>query len=297
MGTQTKKAEPNFIVGGALKGGSTAVFHYLKQHPQIFVAEEKELRYLGYDKNDPWCQAHPEAFPITTLEDYLNAFAGVQDEIAIGEASPAYMASPFAAQRTKELFPHVKLIFSVRNPIDSAYSSYQMDVRAKREDRPVEEAFGSEERRVERYRYYHYLKNWYDLFPADQIKVILFDDVIKNPVPTMQELYRFLKVDETFVPNPKAIEKNSGGLPKNALAGHFYHVANNLRRVEFLQKAKTLLPSSVTKTYKAARNASLEKAPSLPEEIRADLRNYYAEDVHNLGELTGVEVSKWKIVD
>lgn len=296
MPSSHQKNVPNFIVGGALKGGSTAVYHYLKQHPQIFMAEPKELRYLGYDPDDPWCAAHPEAFPIKSFDDYLAAFTAVEDQIAIGEASPTYLASPFAARRVKELLPDTRLIFSVRNPIDSAYSSYQMDVRSRRENRPVAEALNENERRVERYRYYHYLKYWYEQFPSRQLKVILFDDLITQPTETMQDVYRFLGVDDSFAPNQNLIEKNTGGVPKNALAGGFYHVVRSLREVHMLQRVKTHLPTALTKTYKAAKSASLEKAPPLPEEVRNRLKQYYAEDVRNLGELTGVQVSKWHIV-
>ena len=95
---------PNLIVGGALKGGSTTIYHYLKQHPQIFMAKRKELRFFAYDVNDPWCLENNHAFPIKTLDDYKAAFSSVTNEIGIGEASPNYLASLTAPQRVLTQF-------------------------------------------------------------------------------------------------------------------------------------------------------------------------------------------------
>jgi hypothetical protein len=221
---------PNFIVGGAIKAGTTTLYQYLKQHPQIFMSERKELRYFAYDPTNQWCIENSHAFPIKTFDKYLEEFSTVNDEIAIGEVSPNYLASAFAPGAIHAAYPDIKLIFSLRNPVSSAYSAYQMDVRAGRESRPLEIALATTERRVERYRYYHYLKEWYALFEKEQILAINFDDLVKEPQATMAEIYAFLDVDSQYRLSSEPVATNRGGLPENALSRLFYRSSNALRK-------------------------------------------------------------------
>ncbi len=284
---------PNLIVGGALKGGSTTLYHYLKQHPQIFMAERKELRYFAYDVNDPWCLENGSAFPIKTLDEYKAAFAPVTDEVAFGEASPNYLASQFAPQKIHETIPEVKLLFSLRDPVKSAYSSYMMDVRANREQRPVEEAFGFDERRVERYCYFNYLKNWYDVFKPEQIKVILFEDLIKRVEPTVHSIYSFVGVDTDFVPDLSQVDQNKGGVPKSALSAMMYRTIRTVRSSGVVKILRPFMPNSARKAYRNARDSNLTKAPELPQEIAQRLRDFYRDDILQLEKLTGLNCAHW----
>lgn len=288
--------KPNFIVGGALKAGTTAIYHYLRQHPQVFMAADKELRFFSYDEKDPWCITHPKGFPVKTFDKYLEAFSGAKDEIAIGEASPMYLHSEFAARKIRECLPDAKLIFSLRNPIDSAYSSFQMDFRVKRETRSVEDGLGIDQPRVQRYRYYFHLKKWFDLFPPENIKILVFDDIVEDPASSIPGIYRFLNVDESFVPEEQNVERNRGGMPRNRAAGRFYLVMQEFGKLSAVQRLRGISPESIRKIYKSMRDASLAEAPPLAKRVRSELAAYYAQDLRHLHRLVDVDISRWNIV-
>ncbi|MEQ9368153.1 MAG: hypothetical protein RIG63_03850 [Coleofasciculus chthonoplastes F3-SA18-01] len=93
---------PNFLVIGAAKAGTTTVYQYLKQHPQIYMSPRKEPHF--FLKNGT------KDYPIPTLEDYKALFQGTSDEIAIGEASTSYLTHPQAAERIQYHIPNAKLI-------------------------------------------------------------------------------------------------------------------------------------------------------------------------------------------
>lgn len=288
---------PNFIVGGAIKAGTSSLHQYLKQHPEIFVPDRKELRYFAYDRNNEFCIQHPEAFPIKSAEQYLQEFSTVAGEIAIGEVSPNYLASNIAPSEIHSFFPEMKLIFSLRNPIDSAYSAYQMDVRAGRETRPVELALATNERRVERYRYYNYLKEWYKIFNSEQIFVVSFDNLISNPEATMKEIFAFLGVDSSYTPSIENVATNSGGLPETFISTKVYRATLALRRIDVARRARAYMPQFAYAYYRKMRDSSLKKAPPISNALRSDLCNYYREDVYALKELTKLQVEKWGILE
>jgi len=120
---------PNFIVGGALKAGTTSLNYYLKQHPDVYMSPFKEPRYFAYDPAGPTNGDSGLHFPVTTLEQYAELFAGATNEKAVGEVSPHYIISPIAPRRIHDTLPGVKLIFSLRHPVKRAYSVYWQAVR------------------------------------------------------------------------------------------------------------------------------------------------------------------------
>ena len=108
---------PNFLIIGAPKAGTTSLYSYFREHPAIFMPELKEPRFFGYEG-----QGDRIRFPVRTLEEYTALFDGVTTETAIGEATPHYLVYPVAAQRIRDLIPGVRLIASLRDPVDRAYS-------------------------------------------------------------------------------------------------------------------------------------------------------------------------------
>lgn len=116
---------PNFIVGGALKAGTTSLNYYLKQHPDVYMCPLKEPRYFAYEIDNPdHVQGRGLYFPIKTWEQYTTLFAEAGEQSVIGEVSPHYMISPIAPQGIHDRLPNVKLLFSLRQPVKRAYSVY-----------------------------------------------------------------------------------------------------------------------------------------------------------------------------
>ena len=167
---------PNFLIIGAPKAGTTSLYSYFREHPAIFMPELKEPRFFGYEG-----QGDRIRFPVRTLEEYTALFDAVTTETAIGEATPHYLVYPVAAQRIRDLIPEVRLIASLRDPVDRAYSVYQMNLRNKGVNTgiPFVEAIRTDHNLRETYA--DMLGRYVALFPPEQLKVILLEDLEADP--------------------------------------------------------------------------------------------------------------------
>lgn len=291
---------PNFLVIGAAKAGTTALYYYLKQHPQIYMSPEKEPKFFALegDKLDfrgPGDRENINKSAITDIETYRQLFKGVTNEIAIGEASPLYLYSPKAAERIKKYIPHAKLIAILRNPIERAYSGYIMHVREGRETaKDFAEALQEEETRIlNNWGWGHYvnvgfyhtqLKRYLDLFDREQIRVYLYEDLKTNPISLVQDIFRFLGVDDTFLPDT-SLKYNVAGVPKNdALKA----LIKNLNPVK--PAMNFLLPD---KLRHYVRSKIFEKPPLLSPDIHQNLIEVYREDILNLQNFLQRDLSQW----
>ena len=103
---------PNFIIIGAAKAGTTALYWYLAEHPQVFMSPLKETNFFafGLDPEGKPLYGNPEVhrYPVQTLADYEKLFADAGDAKAIGEASPIYLECPQAAGRIRGLIPRAR---------------------------------------------------------------------------------------------------------------------------------------------------------------------------------------------
>jgi len=282
---------PTFIVAGTFKAATTSIYDYLKQHPQIFMPEIKEAKYFVYEPHNPeHVQARRQKYPVRTLDEYRELFGEATDATAIGEASPVYISSLFALQQIYQTIPDVQLIFSLRNPIDRAYSAYSMRLRNGYESRPVRQAMQEDAQDFLAKTYYKQLLPWYEHFPAEQIKVVLFEDIKQDAVQVMQEIYQFLGVDRTFVPDV-SYHQNIGGVPKSQTR---QTIVNYLRQFRLL---RFYLPKGLRIYFSEFARDNLEKAPPLPTDIRQMLAELYSEDIAPLSELTGLDLSVWGMAD
>ena len=219
---------PNFIILGAAKAGTTALYHYLKQHPQVGMSRIKETNYLAL-KNDPLDFQGPgdadyiKRFTITTEAGYLDQFRDCAGKVAIGEASPLYLYSPKAPAEIHATVPDARLVVILRDPVDRAFSAFLHLVRDHRETtRDFGEALRLEPDRIAARwehiwhyvgmgRYADQLARYHALFPAEQIRVYLYQDFQRDPCHTLRDLFRFLEVDETFTCDQST--RHNAGLP------------------------------------------------------------------------------------
>lgn len=277
---------PNFLVIGAAKSGTTSLYHYLAEHPQIFMSPVKELSYFAY--NDPHVQAGwPNFhFPIKTIQQYHEQFSGVRNETAIGDASPIYLESKLASNRVKELIPNIKLIASLRNPADRAFSGYLMHIRQGHGPDDFTKAFNENSRYVQGGFYYARLKQYYDLFPHRNIKICLFDNLKSDPIELLHELYSFLEVDNSFTPDLKK-RYNVGSLPKSKLVNIFITSLVN-------SGLKSHTPNWMNKLGKQIlKNNNAKTPPEFPPELRSKLIHLYREDILKLQDLIDKDLSIW----
>ncbi len=279
---------PNFLIIGAIKAGTTSLYYYLQQHPEVYMpTERKEARYFAWEPNNPdFSHYTRQQFPYRTLEEYTALFAGVTDEIAVGEASPGYLESPVAAENVKALIPDAKLIVSLRNPVQRHYSAYLMSVRQGRENRPMTQGIRENYDLLKSRSYYNSLIRWYSEFDETQIKVVLFDDIRRDALAVAEGLFNYLGVDRNFVPDVSQTH-NKGGVPKSGLK---QSVVNTLRRY---RRYRAYLPSGVRERFTDFAQGNLESAPPMPDEAKQLLWELFEEDTRKVAALTGRDLSHW----
>ena len=202
---------PNFLIIGAAKSGTTAIYTYIKQHPQIFMSPRKELRFFSNITPPP--PDVPKEYiheGVSTLEEYASFFDNVRDEKAYGESSPMYLYTPGTAERIKATLPDVKLFAILRNPVDRAYSAYTHGLRDWIEPATTfEKALALEKERIQagwgmlwHYTqagfYYEQLKRYYEIFDQKQIMVVLHDDLVHDVDSLLRNLFTLLGCRSRF---------------------------------------------------------------------------------------------------
>jgi hypothetical protein len=278
---------PNFLIAGVKKAATTSLYNYLHQHPQVFMSGVKEAKYFLYDPANPeHVKASLTVFPVRTLQAYAELFAGANGALAIGEASPGYIDSAWAAQRIHALIPKVKLIFCLRNPVEREYSSYLMRVRGGYESRQILQALAEDEPQLRDNTYHRLLTPYYALWPRKQIKVILYEEFTSRQVAIMQELYRFLGVDDHFAPDV-TVQYNVGGTPRN---WWLQHLIVRVRKYRYLRR---YIPAALRTKFTKLANGNLAPPPTMPLEARLLLTRLYRADLPQLEELIGLDLSAW----
>ncbi len=206
---------PTFLVIGAQKGGTTALYRYLREHPAALCATPKEVHYFNveYQRGPGWYLAH---FPLATRGAAVRRRLGVHP--AVGEVTPAYLFHPRVPERVYAFDPGLKLISVLRDPVERAYSQYQMQLRGGTETRSFEYALEREEEEwprelerlladpayisptglqrsyVARGRYAEQLERWLRFFPREQLLILTSDDLLDDPAETMAVVAAFLGI-------------------------------------------------------------------------------------------------------
>lgn len=283
---------PTFIVIGVAKAGTTSIYRYLDQHPEIYMCPEKGTNFFGYEDARDW-RWHDEGdppllrhFKVTTLEEYEAFFDGVTGERAVGEVAPQYFRCPTAAQRIRETIPEVRLVASLRNPADRAFSGFLMRTRRGEEVGDAHAELTPQSSHVREGFYYRRMKRYFDAFEKDRIKIYLFEEFRRNPADLVRDLCGFLEVDTEFAPDT-TVRHNPANVPKNAALNRIlYHPA-------VIRGVKTVLPARLQATAKRLRQRNLSPAPTFPADLRAELLDLYREDILRLEELIGRDLSSW----
>jgi Sulfotransferase family len=305
---ETSIKSPNFLVIGGAKSGTSALWHYLKQHPQVYVVPRKHTRFFAYDVEYPDFRGPAPRDPgtpysVVNAQDYHALFDGVTSEKAIGEVSWTYLYRPEAPGRIKEYAPHIKLIAVLRHPTDRAYSHYMQNVKAGREQIPdFIQALEAEEVRVRDgwWPEFHYvqvglyaaqLMRYIELFDCDQIRVYLHEDFEADPSRFLRDVLQFLDVEDSFT--PEAFTRyNSAATPKNKAL----HV--------FLQSMKAIRPAVEQFIPKEQRQrvvrigSSLHKRNLVRPELSQRLRKrvteeYFRDDILRTQDLLGRDLTSW----
>lgn len=283
---------PNFIVIGVAKAGTTSLYRYLDQHPQVYMYPEKGTNYFGYEDARSWPEtdgAEPPLlrhFRVRTFDEYAVSFAGANDERAVGEVSPQYFRCPSAARRIRESLPDAKLVVSLRNPADRAFSGFLMRTRRGEVVGSAYDDLTPEASHVREGLYYQRLKRYFDAFPRDQIKVYLFDDLKRDPTGVVVDLMEYIGVDTAFVPDT-AVRYNPASVPRSRTLNRLYFHPTLVRT------AKAMLPESGQSLAKRLRARNLHAPPTFPPDLRSDLLAFYRDDILALEQLIDRDLSVW----
>jgi sulfotransferase family protein len=216
--TRGARARPTFLVIGAQKTGTTSLRRYLVRHPAVLCGEPKEIHFFDrrYANGTSWYLAQ---YPWRTKVREVRRREGV--EPAVGEATPEYVFLPRVAERVHEFDPELKLVVILRDPVDRAYSSYQMQVKYWGEVRPFEEVLelekvvqpaefermrrdptyvpGEVELRlsyVTRGLYAEQLERWFRYFPREQFLVLTSEEFLADIPGTMATVTAFLGIPD-----------------------------------------------------------------------------------------------------
>lgn len=287
---------PNFLVIGAAKAGTTSLHWYLGEHPAVFMSPMKDPSYFAFgldaDGGLLWGDPEVHRLPIRSLGEYERLFADVGDAVAIGEASTMYLECPQAAARIRQQLPAVRIICSIRHPVDRAYSDYLMYLRRRgrrfdpARDLTAASAWARSDSRWMRIgRYHEQLSRYFNAFPRDQIRVLLFDDLRRNPTGFMQDVYRFLEVDPAFVPD-FATPHAAGGMPASVTLERFF-----LRSTR--SSVKPWVPRRAANWFRRLRARTMRQAPHLPAELRKELTRPFRDEIAKTSELIGRSLEHW----
>jgi hypothetical protein len=180
---------PDFLVIGALKAGTTYLDELLRDHPELCLpATVKEVEFFTrhYDRGPAW---------------YARLFAACDSRRA-GEVSPQYLADRRCPARIHDLMPEARLLVSLRDPVQRAYSQYKHWVQVSRYGGDFEQYLADHPGAIEEGRYFALLSRYLELFPAQQLHMMMFEDLVSQPAQVMKGVFDFLGVDARHTPPP-----------------------------------------------------------------------------------------------
>src|ERR1700720_4512906 len=193
----------NFVIGGTQKGGTSALDSFLRQHPEICMAEtKKELHFFDRAEDD------------RDYKKYHSNFQPKSQHRVIGEASPIYMYWETAPYRIWNYNPKMKWLLTLRNPVERAFSAWNMERKRGAEKLPFKEAVAKEPERcrealrlqhrvysyIDRGFYAHQVRRLFNIFGPESCLVFLNEELRNDHANTLRRTFDFLGVDPTFVP-------------------------------------------------------------------------------------------------
>ena len=295
--------KPNFIIAGFPKCGTTSLHHYLSEHPEIFMPEQKELHFFTFKilsklKNGPKDELVKET-QINSSEKYLSYFQNVKKEIAIGDASPSYINYPSEFLKIKKYLNDPKVIIILRDPINRAYSNYLHLKREHREIMSFEDAIGAEDERIKNkysdFWYYKFNSTYYQKIVKakttfSNVLILTIEELDKDPIITMKKVYKFLGVNNNFSFKTISEKFNVGGnYKKNFATKIIFQPSKFKNRIKrFVQPTSFLkiILMRITSIFKS-------KPEKIDQNLIEELKNYFKDDVENLKKLD-VNISNWK---
>ena len=296
---------PDFLVIGAPKAGTTALYRALSRHPHIFCCPEKEPRFFAYAGTVPRFPgrvgAANAAKIVTNEADYTRLFAGCAPDRVAGEASSVYLASASAPQVASRYVPRARLVAILRHPVARGYSQW-LHLRQEGNEplADFETAWNAEDERTAagcwppyqyRYRgfYGRHIERWLEFFPREQLLVLLYEDWLERPRETLSAVFKHLGLDP--LPAPLVTRENrTSRQPRWPWLHHRMVEDNALRR--WAQRA---LPLPVRDAITGlVTGINLKAGPQLDPSLRARLAVVFHDDLRRVEELIQRDLGAWR---
>ena len=302
-------SKPNFVVAGAPRCGTTALYAYLSEHPNIFMSKVKELNYFAED--------YPAMRKINfrSHDDYLQLFSDAKDsDVGIGEASPFYLFSEVAFEKMSAALPNARIIVSLRNPVDFIQSYHRLNLSLLRESEDdLQKAWVLQDERKlgkslpknlrepallsygELGKFSKYIEKLFATYPREQIKVILLDDLHADTKAVYEDILAFLEIPSDGrkeFPRVNARFEN-----KSRFMAKLFHPS--LRVYQLFMKTISFFGTgfmekvSVVYDKLERLNTKPTQSSEMDAEFRAYLIEYFREDIEKLGRLLERDLSAW----
>jgi hypothetical protein len=311
--------EPNFFIVGAPRAGTTSLYHYLGEHPDIYMSPLKEPCFFSSEIRPENFEARlrPRAIQweedvrkyldgpmdskrfggiVREWPDYLRLFSKATTQRALGEASVNYLWSKAAPGNIASRIPRARIIIVLRSPAERAFSQYLywitcgMTTKSFRDYvraslRIHAEEIGIYKPFLEVGLYAEQVQRYFDHFPREQVGIWFYEDIKLRQPEFLREVFEFLEVDTTPIQNTSK-RYNEPLIPRMAKPTQV------LRRTGILKAAKQLTPKSLRS---AMRRAFFKPAGStkLAQKDKEVLFDFYRSDIHRLEQILGCELSAW----
>jgi len=313
-------ALPTFIIIGAVKSGTTSLYYYLSQHPEIQMSQMNWPRFFHVDGEEPDFNAlaakygsrlkreSEERFKIMiprwiprNLKDYEALW---DDEVEVkvrGEISPTYLYDAAIPWRIHKRLSNIKIIVVLRNPVVRAYSHYIMDVRngfeeindftdaLRNEPYEIDDFWWGKRHYIRHGFYIKPLKRFLKEFDNEQFKIFLYDDYKNSPNEMLQKIFHYLGVDPSFRVN-MSMRYNVGLIPVNSFFSLLVRLRHPIKR--FLLSVvpdRLLLPIR----QRIILNQKLIEPESMTQEVRQKLMEIFREDILSLQDFLKRDLSSW----
>ena len=283
----------DFFIVGAPKCGTTSVYHYLDEHPDIFLSTPKEVNF--FSSVDLLNQSmYYDDYICKTSDEYDLIFSESNADQIRGEASVSYLFYENVPSKIIKYNPQAKILIFLRNPVDRAFSHFLMDSRLGLCDYDFSTILHSSfkipngslyyQQYIELGFYYIQVSRYLNCFKKENIHLVFLDDLISDLNGTLHNIFLFLGVDAFFPDDAKVHNEFSSF--KNPFLAYLYKNYNLRKFFSFISPyfLKNFINKQLKSSYK----------PHIMPEDAEFLKQLYLDDICNLESLISVDLSRWK---
>jgi len=294
-----KEPWPNLFIVGAPRAGTTSIFQYLKEIPQIFTPHKKEPNFFNSytvrDKGTTFLK------PIRDKDSYLKLFENATDKMYLCEATTHYLFDPVCPKLIHNVSPNSKIIITLRDPVEREYSHYKLVFRRTRlENIDYDDSFLQEIKkqmkeknnswepglRLENGLYTQNIKRYIEIFGKENVKIIIFENWIKDTKTMMKEILQFLKINYNLEKFHGEIHYKSDSLrvPRSNASRYFLQTGSRNKKI------KKIIPRSVLNYVRDNFFTKKTLYPKLDSQSKKILIDFYSDDVKDLEKFLGYEL-------